>query len=294
MTLHYSTLKTNGRIRKESVSIAIAITLMLLAILPGMPLIGAAVSDQHAVLLPLRFLVTLPLPGRSQSEAELAKGKFLVASRHLRDPNFSETVILLIDYDWHGAMGLVINRPTEVKLSTVLPGIEGLQQRRDTVYIGGPVARSQMLLLIRSGSQPEGSRRVFADIYVSSSRTVLQQMIDNANAGERFRVYAGYAGWAPGQLDQEVSRGDWHVLPADAETVFDKAPSEIWPELILRSSVEWARVQEPGRNVVFGRRGRSSVKSTGLMINADFRYEVVANTTANCSMLNGHGVYQPC
>lgn len=247
MTLR-STLKTNGRIRKESVSIAVVIILILLPTLPGMSLIGAASSGQHAALLPFRFPVTLPSPGSFWSEARLARGKFLVASRHLRDPNFSETVVLLIDYDRYGAMGLVINRPSEVRLSTVLPEIEGLEQRTDTVYIGGPVARSQMLLLVRSGRQPEGSRYVFEDIYITSSRGVLERMIDDTDGGERFRVYAGHAGWAPGQLDREVSRGGWHVLQADAETVFDKAPSEIWPELIRQSSVLWARLPAPGRN----------------------------------------------
>jgi putative transcriptional regulator len=177
-----------------------------------------------------------------QSEAELAKGKFLVAGRHLGDPNFSESVVLLVDYNQDGAMGLVINQPTEVRLSTVLPEIEAVQQRTDTVYIGGPVARGQMLLLIRSGSQPEESRPVFANTYISSSRAVLERMINHAQAGEKFRVYAGYAGWAPGQLDQEVSRGDWRVLPADAEIVFDRAAAEIWPELIRRGSLEWTRV----------------------------------------------------
>jgi len=65
-------------------------------------------------------------------------------------------------------------------------------------------------------------------------------MIKDVAAGERFRAYAGYAGWASGQLDQEVERGDWHVLGAEAEMVFDKAPSEVWPELIRRGSLQWA------------------------------------------------------
>lgn len=248
-TLDRSTLNTNGRIQKGSLSIVVATALILLAILPGMSLIGVASSAQGAALLPFRSPVSFPWPGSFGSQGSLAKGKFLVASRDLIDPNFSETVVLLIDYDWHGAMGLVINRPSEVRLSTVLPGMEGLQQRTDTIYIGGPVARSQMLLLLRSDNQPQGSRHVFEDIYASSSRTVLQRMIDGAHGTGRFRVYAGHAGWAPGQLDREVSRGDWHVLQADAETIFDMAPSEIWPELIRRSTVLWARLQAPGRNV---------------------------------------------
>ena len=246
--MFHLTVNTKGRIRKGSLPIVVAIAMTLLVTLPGLSLGGAMFSGQHTTLLPFRFPVTLPLPARFGAEVGLAKGKFLVASRDLTDPNFSETVVLLIDYDRYGAMGLVINRPSEVRLSTVLPEIEGLEQRTDTVYIGGPVARSQMLLLVRSGRQPEGSRYVFEDIYITSSRGVLERMIDDTDGGERFRVYAGHAGWAPGQLDREVSRGGWHVLQADAETVFDKAPSEIWPELIRQSSVLWARLPAPGRN----------------------------------------------
>jgi putative transcriptional regulator len=173
---------------------------------------------------------------------ELSKGKFLVASKQLRDPQFFETVVLLIQYNTQGAMGLVINRPTTVKLSKVLPEIEGLQKRSDTIYLGGPVAKNQLMLLIRTNSPPEGSRLVFKDIYLSSSQTIIEKMIYNPDTPEKFRVYAGYAGWAPGQLDQEVSRGGWHILQADEESVFDKTPAEIWPELIRRSSALWVRL----------------------------------------------------
>jgi len=68
-------------------------------------------------------------------------------------------------------------------------------------------------------------------------------MVDHPEPGERFRVYASYVGWFPGQLDREVSRGDWHVLRADAETIFSKEPSEIWPDLISRASLKWVKVK---------------------------------------------------
>jgi putative transcriptional regulator len=96
-----------------------------------------------------------------------------------------------------------------------------------------------MVLLIRSSSTLEEAQQVMADVYVSSSRKLFERLVDKADTGERFRVYAGYAGWAPGQLDREVARGDWHVLPADAETVFDKAPADIWPELIRKGAIRW-------------------------------------------------------
>lgn len=245
-----STLNTSSRIRKVSIVVAVSISLVVLAILPGIPLTGMALSDQHTALGLLGFTVSLPSTGGHPSMETLAKGKFLVASRNLRDPNFSETVILLIDYDWNGAMGLVINRPSRLRLSEVLPEIKGLKQRTDTVYFGGPVGRSQMLLLVRSGSQLEESHPVSEDIYISSSRMVLQRMIDHADAKESFRVYAGYAGWAPGQLNQEVSKGSWHIFEADAKIVFDMEPSEIWPELIRRSSVLYARIQAPDWKVL--------------------------------------------
>ena len=186
-------------------------------------------------------------PGGSDSKEELAKGKFLVASRRLRDPNFKETVVLLIDYGQDGAMGLVINRPSEIKLATVFPDIKELKERKDTIYVGGPVAVNQMLLLVGTPLVPEASQEVTQDVYISSSWKVLERLMKNAAKEERFRIFAGYAGWAPNQLDFETSRGDWHVLKADAETVFDKKPAEIWQELILRASVKWVRVQTPFR-----------------------------------------------
>ena len=69
----------------------------------------------------------------------------------------------------------------------------------------------------------------------------LQKMVAERDPDKKFRLYAGYAGWAPGQLDRELARGGWHVLQADVATVFEKVPSEIWPELINRSSGLWVR-----------------------------------------------------
>lgn len=175
-------------------------------------------------------------------DRKLSKGKFLVAARKLADPNFSQTVVLLVDYDQGGAMGVIINRPTEMKLSKVFKDIKELQKRTDTVFSGGPVLRNQLLLFVRTGTAPEGSLRVLQDVYVVSKLSLIEQMIKNEEKGDRFRVYAGSASWAPGQLEQEIKRGAWHILPADADTVFNKVPSEIWPVLIQRSSLKFVQV----------------------------------------------------
>ena len=222
----------------------LTLTAILILISPAadMVLMNTAFSSHPSTLPTSESPVIFHVSDKSRPQMELSRGKFLVASKELRDPHFFETVVLLLEYDSKGAMGLVINRPTTVKLSKVLPDIEGLQKRSDTIYLGGPVAKNQLMLLIRTSTPPEGSRLVFKDIYLSSSQEIIEKMVDNPDTPERFRVYAGYAGWAPGQLDHEVSRGGWHILQADQESVFDKTPSEIWPELIRRSSALWVRV----------------------------------------------------
>jgi putative transcriptional regulator len=170
-----------------------------------------------------------------------------VAARSIRDPRFAETVILLLESGGNGAMGLVINRPTGVTLSAVLPEIKGLKRRSDILYFGGPVSRNRMFLLIRSRSRPGDSVHISGDIYASSSLSELQRLIEDPSPGEKFRAYVGYAGWGAGQLEQEVSRGDWHVLRADSGSILDKRPSEIWPELIKQVSGMWVSQERSAR-----------------------------------------------
>ena len=241
MTQPFTSSKYRRNPRAWALLVRVAI---LILILPAadMVLINNAFSSHPSALPSSEGSVIFHISDQLPPQVELSKGKFLVASKKLRDPHFFKTVVLLLEYDSKGAMGLVINRPTTVKLSEVLPDIEGLQKRPDTIYLGGPVAKNQLMLLIRTSSPPEGSRLVFEDIYLSSSQTIIQDMIDKSETPERFRVYAGYAGWAPGQLNHEVSRGGWHILQADAESLFNKTPAEIWPELIRRSSALWVRV----------------------------------------------------
>ena len=181
--------------------------------------------------------IAVAAPSPFTTPTGLVKGKFLVAGRHLNDPNFAETVVLLLGYDQQGALGVIINRPTQVSLADVLS--ETLQPRpqTDMVYIGGPVGRSGMLLLLQSATQPDETQHVFGDVYFSGSLAVLQQMIEKKDRS--FRVYAGHAGWAPGQLDNEVARGDWHVVNADVARIFRTPAEKVWPELIARSAGKW-------------------------------------------------------
>ncbi len=169
------------------------------------------------------------------------KGRFLVASRTLRDPNFTETVILLLDSGPTGALGVVINRPTGTKLAAVLPRVKALRGRSDPVFLGGPVSRSVMVLLIGASGQPADSEKILDGVYATTRLGTLREILARKAGKTRFHAYAGYAGWAPGQLENEIARGDWLVGSADAATIFDLPATEIWPKLIQRFSGAWTR-----------------------------------------------------
>ena len=189
----------------------------------------------------LKSAVLSPQPSfaRDGIGMDLAQGKFLVASRKLNDPNFSQTVVLLIRYDRYGASGVVINRPLTVKLSAVFPELKISKHRNEVIYFGGPVEPNKIILVVKSAKKIEKSLKIIDDVYVTSSLEELKRFTKNIDKDEKFRIYAGYAGWSPGQLDAECDRGDWHILQSDAGTLFDKKSTEIWPELIHRSAANW-------------------------------------------------------
>lgn len=161
---------------------------------------------------------------------EPAPGMFLIATRDLTGSGFSESVILLIQHDENGTMGLVINQPTDVDLATIVPEVS--DKVFSTIYLGGPVATYGIILLIKSARPLSDADHVFGNIYASGSRTLLLDLLDREDAGNSIRLYAGHAGWFPGQLDYEIRRGSWYVVPAIEAMIFDEEPLEIWRKLV--------------------------------------------------------------
>ena len=190
-----------------------------------------------AVLLP-----AWPVPSQSKYPVkELAPTRFLVARRDLPDPNFAYTVVLLVDYDEDGAMGLIINRPTRVPLSRLFEELEPARGLKDPVYVGGPVAPVGVLALLRSGTKPDDAREVFDDVYLISTREPLEKAMGAGADASELRVYIGYSGWAAGQLDSEVRLGSWHIFNGDPGAVFDSDPGSLWERLIQRTELRIAR-----------------------------------------------------
>jgi len=187
-----------------------------------------------ALLLPTR--AGAGWPGRDAATSRLRAGSLLVASRDLRDPNFRQSVILLVDYSDQGANGLILNRPTKVPFAKAIPEIDALKRLGINLYLGGPVARYRVGLLVRSPKPlPKNhARHLFGPVYFSTHLTTLLSLLKEVPPGVSVHAYAGHAGWAAGQLESEVRRGGWHVIAADAATCFDTDPSDVWSTLIER------------------------------------------------------------
>lgn len=172
-------------------------------------------------------------PGHDVIARGLAAGKLVVAARGLPDPNFRETVVLLLQYSREGAAGLVLNRPSTVPLSRALPGVEQTAGVAATAFMGGPVSQGAVLALSRvaCGACPLVRR----DVYLVNTPEALKQRLAAGADVRRLRVYIGYAGWGAGQLEAEARAGAWRVLEADARVVFDPEPQSLWRRLIKRT-----------------------------------------------------------
>lgn len=194
-------------------------------------------------MLPLRAgllvaaLGLLPTPAAAQDRPN---GILLVARPELGDPNFRETVVLVTRHAHGGAVGVILNRPTVVPLRQLFPATESLKGRPDVVFHGGPVSAATLVVVFRAAAPPPNALRVLDDVYMSLDPELLDRLVGRSPLPE-LRVHAGYAGWAPGQLEAEIHRGAWHVLDADAETIFQADPATMWRTLLRRATSRTVR-----------------------------------------------------
>ena len=183
-------------------------------------------------------------PGNGVIVRQLAAGTLLVAGRNLPDPNFSETVVLLVEYSGDGAAGLVLNRPSGAPLSRVLPSVQSAAGVASRAFSGGPVSTGTVLALSRAPC--DGCRAIARDVHLVRSSDTLTALLADDGDERRLRVYAGYAGWARTQLEDEVRQGAWRVLAVDARIVFDPNPSSLWRRMIERTEAVLANLLTRG------------------------------------------------
>jgi putative transcriptional regulator len=187
-----------------------------------------------ALVFFLLLQALLPVGSTAQEGLQPGRGVLLVASTQIRDPRFMESVILLLGSGPGGAMGLILNKPTEAKVSSLFGGI-GSMSRGASLFFGGPVGGHEVLMLRRADRPPADWAAVVDRVFVTNNRIAMMDALMTARTTEEVRVFAGYAGWAAGQLEWEIRRGDWYLLPADAALIFRRDTTKLWPELLRKS-----------------------------------------------------------
>lgn len=164
-------------------------------------------------------------------EAPCLTNHFLIAMPSMADPNFSRTVTYLCEHTAEGALGIVVNRPTDIRLGELLDhiGLEGAAATvaDQPVYLGGPVQRERGFVLHRPSGEWESSMKITDDIVLTTSKDILEA-IAKAKGPSEFLVALGYAGWGPGQLEDEMAENAWLSGPASADIIFAKASAQRW------------------------------------------------------------------
>jgi putative transcriptional regulator len=170
---------------------------------------------------------------------ESARGQLLIAGPTLLDPNFWRTVVLVVEHNDEGALGLVLNRASETAVGDAVPQLGQLIDPSDLLYIGGPVQPSAVIVLADFEDPSDAALISFDDVGVLG----IASDSEEAAAGvRRARAFVGHAGWGPKQLDGELERGDWIVEPARHEDAFSDRPTELWSTVLTRKGGSYALV----------------------------------------------------
>jgi putative transcriptional regulator len=170
---------------------------------------------------------------------ESLKGKLLLASPTLEDPNFLRSVVLVAEHTDEGAMGLVLNRPADVTVGDSAPELEELVDSREPIYVGGPVQPTAVIVLAAFTDPGAAGLLISDDVGFLSAQL---DLADSAAVTQRTRVFAGHAGWGPGQLDEEMEREDWIVETPRPDELFATDPEGLWSQVLMRKGGTFALV----------------------------------------------------
>ncbi len=170
------------------------------------------------------------------------RNHFLISMPHLTDGFFEKTVIYICDHDPQGSMGLVINRPLPSAKAAIILQALGLGSSEDPdiikdIYYGGPVQPSVGFVLHTPDYEVEGTLPISNDISLTTNTEIMQD-IEAGKGPEQYRFTMGYAGWGPEQLEREIANGDWLIVPASGEFIFEKADHAKWSEAARKFGIE--------------------------------------------------------
>jgi putative transcriptional regulator len=169
------------------------------------------------------------------------RGHCLVAAKSLRDPNFHKTVVLLLEHSDEGATGLIVNRPSSLKVSHALSAHFDLPEMDDVVFDGGPVEPMALLMLHNADVYQDTESSPVPGLYIGGSVETFKEVLVNSSTGgtdhPHFRIFMGYSGWGAGQLEGEISRGDWLVYPGCCDLLFRADPDDVY-DIVLQKIFE--------------------------------------------------------
>ncbi|MDP2132245.1 MAG: YqgE/AlgH family protein [Sulfuritalea sp.] len=180
-------------------------------------------------------LCVCSVPRLAAAEAEVARSVLLIAAERMADPRFRQSVVLVTRHGRNRAtIGVIVNRVLDVPLDRVFPELKQAAQHR--LHYGGPVAAGQIVFLLRADAAPAAAITLAESLFISSDGDSLQRLLDAPTPATRLRVFNGFASWAPNQLEGEIDRGDWHLLPVDVDALFNDPLDEMWSKLWRRAT----------------------------------------------------------
>lgn len=166
------------------------------------------------------------------------RGHCLVAAKSLRDPNFHKTVVLILEHTEQGATGLIVNRPSPIKVAHALSGHFNLPEMDDFCFEGGPVEPTALLMLHNADAFQDTDASPIPGLYIGGSADSFEHVLLNCGATGAdhplFRVFMGYSGWGSGQLEGEIDRGDWMVHPGCCDLLFRSDPYDIYERVLQK------------------------------------------------------------
>jgi putative transcriptional regulator len=183
-----------------------------------------------AVALCALLLCAAPWP-TSADDASRVTAILLIGRAELPDPDFADSVVLVMNNLGPAPAGIIVNRPTHVAVAELFPDLKRLAPLHDKVYFGGPVGFESVWFLFRAATPPEHAIQAFDGVYLSANRELLLKLLGRAKPMEGLKIFLGHAGWAPGQLEAEIDRGAWNLERADPEAIFNGKSEHPWPEL---------------------------------------------------------------
>jgi len=175
------------------------------------------------------------------------RGKLLVSSPALVDPNFRKTVVLVAHHDDDGAMGLVLSHPSEVAAVDAVPVLGGLPGADDPVFVGGPVQPEAFMVLAEFDDVGQAAAPIMGGLGFMPADAEPDEL-----AIRRLRLFAGYSGWGEGQLEDELEADSWIVVDAQADDAFADDPDELWRSVLQRKGGAYSIMEnmpfDPGLN----------------------------------------------